>query len=131
MLLRILLTSLVLAVVPVQSFAAQKCGSFPLPDEGASKEERIRALFQRGADCIRQGKPNQTIATFSEVIGLDPENVDAYSNRGSAYIQSGQFELGLADFSHAIRIKPSSFRLGITAAPPSFRSNNLMPVLPI
>ena len=37
---------------------------------------------------------------------MDPDNMDGYLNRGSAYIQARQFELGLSDYSHVIRMHP-------------------------
>jgi tetratricopeptide (TPR) repeat protein len=87
--------------------APSRCTSLPFVEEKLSKDERIEALMQRGAVCVRERNMAQVIATFSEVIGLDPNNIDAYINRGSAYVRSGLVELGLADFSHIIRKHPA------------------------
>ena len=106
---RAALLTLAVSLTSSASFAeAVRCGSFPLPDDdNATKEQRIMKLQARGIACIREGKVMQSITTYSEIIGLDPGNTDAYLNRGSAYIQARQFELGLADYSHIIQIKPT------------------------
>ena len=49
-------------------------------------------LLQRAMACVREGKPIQSIALFSELIGIQPENLDAYLNRGSAYMQVGNLK---------------------------------------
>ena len=75
-------------------------------DDTVPKEQRADLLQRRALACVREGKPVKSIALFSELIGMQPDNLDAYLNRGSAYIQSKQFELGIADFSHVISVKP-------------------------
>ena len=45
------------------------------------------------------------IALVSELIGIDPQNPNAYIDRGSAYIRTGRFDLVIADYSHAITLK--------------------------
>ena len=104
----LLLILLLLTLLPGQSPAqALKCGSFPLLDDSLPEEQRSELLMKRGAICARERKPLQSIAVFSELIGLQPENMLAYLNRGSAYLQSGQFELGIADLSHVIARQPT------------------------
>lgn len=84
-----------------------RCESSPLLDDTMSKEERAKALMERGGICVREGKPLESIAVFSELIGLRPNDTIAYLNRGNAYLQSGQFELGIADISHVISLSPN------------------------
>lgn len=90
--------------------APNKCARLPFVDDTLSKKERVDALMEQGATCLKEGNLTQVIATFSEVIGLDPDNVDAYINRGGAYVRRGLIELGLADYSHVIRKDPSLMR---------------------
>jgi tetratricopeptide (TPR) repeat protein len=42
----------------------------------------------------------RAIADDSRAIMLDPNNSDAFYNRGRAYGNSGQFKLAAADFDH-------------------------------
>jgi hypothetical protein len=58
------------------------------------------SAHETGAVCVGEGKPLQFFALFGEFIALQPENMFAYLNRGNPYLQSGQLELGVADFSH-------------------------------
>ena len=99
MLWRIVLIALTLAVSSVAHAEKYGCGQFPLLNDSIPQERRAEMLLKRALACVREGKPTQSIALFSELIGLQPDNADAYLNRGSAYIQSGQFELGVADYS--------------------------------
>jgi Flp pilus assembly protein TadD len=73
----------------------------PLPNE-----ERARVLTENGEACLRKGKALQSIALFSELIGLDPENALAYFYRGNAYLRVGQSDWGIADLDQAIKLKP-------------------------
>ena len=87
-----------------------RCGSFPLLDDAMRKEERAHRLLKRAIACVQEGRPQESISIFSELIGLDPNNATAYLNRGNAYLQTGQFELGLADYSHVIAKNPDLFQ---------------------
>lgn len=95
------------AQAPAESFG---CGSFPLLDDTVPKEQRAERLLKRAIACVQGGKPQESIALFSELIGLDPDNETAYLNRGNAYLQTGQFELGVADYSHVIAKNPRLFQ---------------------
>lgn len=44
---------------------------------------------------------------FDKAIELNPDNADAYFNRGDAYGEIGEYEKAIADYSKAIELKPS------------------------
>ena len=48
------------------------------------------------------------MADFTTVLKLDPNNVNAYFNRGSAYDSLGQYEKAVADYTHALDLDSSS-----------------------
>lgn len=50
----------------------------------------------------------QAVADFTTVLKLDPTNVNAYFNRGSAYDSLGQYEKAVADYTHALDLDSSS-----------------------
>jgi len=43
---------------------------------------------------------------FDKAIELNPDNADAYFNRGDAYDEIGEYEKAIADYSKAIELKP-------------------------
>ncbi|HIA19543.1 MAG TPA: tetratricopeptide repeat protein, partial [Planctomycetaceae bacterium] len=46
------------------------------------------------------------IAQYNEAIRIDPDDADAYNNRGIAYINMGEVSRAIADYNEAIRINP-------------------------
>ena len=49
---------------------------------------------------------DQAIDLYSRVIETDPEFMDAYMNRGVAYLESGHSALALADYNEVIKANP-------------------------
>jgi tetratricopeptide (TPR) repeat protein len=49
---------------------------------------------------------DRAIADFSQAITLDPDNKDAYKERGRAYAHKGDPDKAIADFNQAIRLDP-------------------------
>lgn len=105
--LRIAVAVAAIVVVPFVARAqTSNCVELPLLEDSMPAEQRADLLQKRAMACVREGKLPQSIALFSELIGLQPSNTTAYLSRGSAYLQTGQFELGIADFSHLITVEP-------------------------
>ena len=48
----------------------------------------------------------RAIEDFDEAIRLNPEDADAYYNRGVAYGDLGQYEREIQDYDEAIRLNP-------------------------
>jgi len=63
------------------------------------------AFKSRGAAYLRQDKPEQAIADFNMVIGMDSSNARAYHLRGLAYEKAGQNDKALDDFNRALELK--------------------------
>ena len=59
-------------------------------------------------DCAGAENPDQKITSCSRVIADDaesaPNRVQAYTNRGAAYYDKGDFDRAIADFSEAVKI---------------------------
>jgi tetratricopeptide (TPR) repeat protein len=53
------------------------------------------------------GNLHQSIASLTDALRLAPENPDSYFNRGTAYLQQGDFKRAIADFSNVIRLSPA------------------------
>jgi hypothetical protein len=54
---------------------ASNCKEFYF-DGSVPKDQRARILTENGEACVRDGKPLQSIALFSELIGLDSQNAN-------------------------------------------------------
>ncbi|WP_338354481.1 tetratricopeptide repeat protein, partial [Fructobacillus tropaeoli] len=48
------------------------------------------------------------IKFYSEEIKLNPENSDAYFNRGNAYVRLKNYEQAITDYSEVIRLNPDN-----------------------
>jgi len=46
------------------------------------------------------------VACYSNLIHIDPQNGFAYTGRGEAYIELGEYEKAFADYAEAIRMQP-------------------------
>lgn len=75
----------------------------------------IPAQLQRepnSACCCARGLHElfrvQAVDDFTTVLKLDPTNVNAYFNRGSAYDSLGQYEKAVADYTHALDLDSPS-----------------------
>lgn len=97
-----------LSNAPSAVAAAPPCSGAPV-DASLPESTRAEQLALRAFSCIRTGKPVQAIALFSEQIGIDPGNAQAYLNRGSAYIRARQIDAGLADYTRVVELAPDRY----------------------
>ncbi len=51
---------------------------------------------------------DSAIVEYSEVLKINPDNVEALVNRGSAYTEKGQYDLAIADIDKAIELDPEN-----------------------
>jgi len=87
---------------------AAPCDGAPV-DSSLPSGQRADQLAKRAFACLKERKPLQSIALFSELIGIEPNNAQAYLNRGSTYVGMGQLDAGLKDYSHVIELEPGHF----------------------
>lgn len=73
--------------------------------------ENDRAHNNLGVLVARSGNPERALPYFTEAIRLREGNVDAWFNRGSAYMQLKREQEALRDYSEAIRIQPKNAQL--------------------
>ena len=73
--------------------------------------------FHRGFACqnrankataseSRQEEYEKAIAYYTQAIKLKPDFFQAYTNRGTAYAETGDFDKAIQDFTQAIQLKP-------------------------
>ncbi len=100
---------LLLLSIPLPTLAASPpCDSLPanssLPDA-----KRAEQLGNRALSCLKQDKLLQSIALFSELIGVAPNSAKAYLNRGNLFVRMGQLDTGLRDYTRVIELEPTHF----------------------
>lgn len=61
-------------------------------------------MHNRGISFERLANYEQAIADFSEVIQKDPDNANAYFNRGCCYDSVGELDLAISDYSIALEL---------------------------
>jgi tetratricopeptide (TPR) repeat protein len=74
-------------------------------EENFSGVDVISTDGKASADQIRVF--DQAIADFTQALRLDPDNANAYNERGSAYAAKGDYDQALADYNQAIRLDPN------------------------
>ena len=82
------------------------------------KEVRAELAFQQGNIFMMFGQPDMAIEAYSHVIEINPRDIDAYINRGTAYQDKNNFDLAIQDFTTAIQLKPDYaivyYKFGVT-----------------
>lgn len=106
---RFVLLLFLLLVTALPTHAAQPQCDGPPVDSSLPDRTRAEKLANRAFACLKEVKPLQSIALFSEFIGIQPDNAQAYLNRGSTYVRMGQFDAGLSDYSRVVELEPNRF----------------------
>ena len=82
------------------------------------EEMPVRSAYQNLSDSESFKGEEEAIRDYNKAIELDPNNVDAYGNRGDAYVKLGKYEEAIRDYNKAIELDPKSkwayHRLGWT-----------------
>lgn len=73
----------------------------------ATKPKDPQMLFLKGVAETQAGKPDEAIATFSQLTGEYPELPEPYNNLAALYAKQGQLDKARAALEMAIRINPA------------------------
>ncbi len=65
-----------------------------------------KQLFETGVDHLKQHRYEAAIELFTQLIELDPNNPDAYKNRGVAYMKLSQYDPAIQDFEKTRQMVP-------------------------
>lgn len=68
----------------------------------ASKAEKAVEKVELGQKYLTELNYTEAVASFTEAIGLDPENIPAYMGRAEAYVGLKQYDDAKADYTTAI-----------------------------
>ena len=70
-------------------------------------QQNINELLNLGIKNAEEGKFNEGIQHFNNVIEIDPDNYLAYYNRGLAYKNMNEYNNAIADFNYCIKVDSS------------------------
>jgi tetratricopeptide (TPR) repeat protein len=70
-------------------------------------EEKAQQLMREGTEQVAQGKHTEAIKTFTRAIELIPDFAQAYTFRGSAKFDIGDWDGAYDDYTKAIEIDPT------------------------
>lgn len=62
--------------------------------------------FRKGDDLFAKGKYAESIEAYTRAIEVDPDNLNAYIQRGLAYSITKEYEKAAADYSLVLEKKP-------------------------
>ena len=72
----------------------------------AVTKNNVLARLHLGDALGRQGRLDEALAQFQDVLRFDPNNAEAHLNAGTALSQMGQMDEAIAHFQKALEIRP-------------------------
>ena len=77
-------------------------------DQALSLDSKLAAAYSQSRHCLRFSRRarKKLFAISAETIEQQPENADAYYNRGLANAELGKTEAAIEDYSESIRLEP-------------------------
>jgi spermidine synthase len=100
------------------------------------RHARIDTLLDRAALAFQNGDPAGALATYTEILRLDPEHVLTYANIGSVFTALKRYDAAESAYKKTIAINPFYLfgyldlaRLYITSGQPAAAESLLRPVL--
>jgi len=76
----------------------------------ANAQEDIDLLFQKGLESFENKNIDEAISYFEKVLEIDPNHVDALSNRGGLLSTIGKHDEAISDLDKALEIEPNHVR---------------------
>ena len=76
---------------------------------GCQQSDPVR-YYRNGNADYAQGHDEEAIAEFSKAIKLNPNYINAYINRGTAFCRNGRYYDAIVDFDHVMQKEPNNAR---------------------
>jgi Tfp pilus assembly protein PilF len=105
----VLISLLVSMIAPVSAIGEVT----PTPVPSVDPEVDIDALLAEALTSLQNGQFMATIDATTQVLGADPENLEAYLYRGVAQVRLGRNQDGLNDFTQGLDVAPYFYNLYI------------------
>ena len=74
-----------------------------------SGEQALDELMARGVDAMQEGRHEEAIALFSEVIARKPAFAEGWNKRATTYFLAGEYEKSIADCDEVLKRNPHHF----------------------
>jgi tetratricopeptide (TPR) repeat protein len=74
-----------------------------------SGDEQVDRLYQAGVEQMSAGDLEQSIATFTRIIELDPDFAEGWNKRATLYFLVGDLRKSLADCDEVMKRNPQHF----------------------
>ncbi|MEM7657676.1 MAG: hypothetical protein AAF399_16210 [Bacteroidota bacterium] len=73
------------------------------------ENDYLRALMEKGIQVMGEGEMNEAIASFSQVIDLDPAYPEGWNKRATAFFLRGNYKNSIEDITQALVLEPRHF----------------------
>ena len=68
----------------------------------------VKTAFSEGVSLSNEGKVEEAVAKFNEVLVKVPKCVECYTNSGAVYLKAKEYDKAEAAYKKAIEVNPSS-----------------------
>ncbi|MEA5501231.1 tetratricopeptide repeat protein [Limnoraphis robusta] len=68
---------------------------------------KAQVAFTQGVDKLEKGNPKAAVKTLSQAIHYNPNNSEAYRQRGNAHYQLQEYPKAIEDYTEAIKLNPN------------------------
>lgn len=97
-------------LVVLVAFVLHRGGFLSGPAEPpAARDAALNRIYDRGLASMRNGRLDDAIADFSEVIRQDPWKAEAYLQRGRVRRYKGDYDGTIADGGKLVELMPGSY----------------------
>ena len=80
----------------------------PTPAVAGKSPLTVAEAMALGKQNFDQNYFDRAAENYTQAIALDPNNAEAFDNRGACKVNSGEYKGGIADFTRAIDLEPKN-----------------------
>ncbi len=71
-------------------------------------KSKEKILVHKGMDRVKRGEPEEALGFFDQVLETNPDNADAWNNKGVALFQMGRPQEALSCYDRALAADPEN-----------------------
>jgi tetratricopeptide (TPR) repeat protein len=88
--------------------ASAKAYAAQAVQQETTNEDKATVYAAMGIACLANRQYDKAIASYGEVIRIDPKHSAGYLGRGFSYVQIREYDRAVADYSEVIRLDPKN-----------------------
>jgi len=85
-------------------------------NKGVELNDVANARVQRGLIHRQTGNPQAALTDYNRAIELEPDNTQAYTNRGNAYLDLRRYQEAIADYEKVLQAEPWNVKTRVNFA---------------